>query len=352
MKAFSGFLSVLPLCISILAVAACGGSGSSSGTSTSSNGSTSAPPQARTITTLTSVPSGGSYSLSIDNGRIYYTDYNGYFINSIGVDGLNPTIHLQPPPPPFGVIYTSMWPIQKIGDNIYTLQTLIGGQLLSIPAASQGTTAATSLWQGTVDQMPADFTVDDSNIYWVVDEYHLATTSFTSEVYGQPIAGGPTQHLGTVNSPHPQRISQYGDALFVATNSLVGGGVFVLPKVGGAATTLVTTSDDGLNDVIVRNDVLFFTYHGIHSIDLNSKVHTSLVPSSLNAYRMYFDDQHLYWSVANRAEGTGSVNRIRLSSFPSPTVETLYSGAWSWQIAGDAGAIYWAAGNAILTTTK
>lgn len=210
----------------------------------------------------------------------------------------------------------------------------------------------TLLWQPTDrNSSPTAITADDQNIYWTTDDYDPATTNWSISVYSRPILGGVTQRLGTISSlGHATRIYQYDDTLLIIRDSLAGGGISKIPKVGGPETELIATNSDGLTDVFVKGGILYFLYSGLYAYDINTgneiTLNTDYFP---DANRLYIDDSYIYWTEANRAFASGAVRRVPLGG---GAAETIYSGNWSWDIFGDTKSIYWAAGSEVLSTNK
>jgi hypothetical protein len=210
----------------------------------------------------------------------------------------------------------------------------------------------TLIWQATDNvteiSQPSAITADDQNIYWVTRDYHVATVSWTISAYSRPIAGGPVQLLSTLTSiGTPVRIYPSADALLIVRDSASGGGISAIPKTGGSEVELISTSQDGLTDIFVKNDIMYILYSGVYTYDLNTGNVNTLIDNLFSANRLYVDDSHIYWTEAN--SGSGAVRRIPISG---GTEETIYSGSWSWDISGDAGSIYWATGYEILSANK
>ncbi len=210
----------------------------------------------------------------------------------------------------------------------------------------------TILWQAADrNSSPTALTADDQNIYWTTDDYDPATTNWSISVYSRPITGGAAQLLGTITSiGRATRIYQSDDALLIVRDSATGGGISAIPKVGGPEIELIATGPDGPTDVLVKGDILYFLYSGLYVYDLNTGneiiLNTDYFPG---ANRLYIDDSHIYWTEANRGSGSGAVRRMPISG---GMAETIYSGDWSWDISGDADAIYWGTGYEILSANK
>jgi len=325
-----------------LALIGCGGGG---GGETSSVGATTA---THVVTSLASVPSNGAVSLAVANGRVYFTDQNASSVHSVPVAGGAVTTHVT--------MFESFWPVRYAGDTLYLLGRRNAGGLFSIADSSVDATSADLIWRAAFESSPVWLTLDESNIYWATDDYDVATTRYKVRIYAIPLAGGAVRLVGTIAGQHALRIAHAGSDLYVAAGAASGGGIFRLPKSGGPALALFTTTADGPTDIWVKNNLLYFFYSGLYVYDLATGASKPLwtSPTQVDG-ELYVDDAHIYWTEANRSGrvefggGTGAVRRIPIGSGP---VETLYTGTWSWDIIGDATSIYWAAGLTILKTTK
>ncbi len=303
--------------------------------------------QGGTVTTLASLDpnvEGNPGVLVGDATALYWTGPNGFW--KIPKTGGTPTNI------PSGIVG------KYIGPSTFAVTDthFVWGENYSLDAVRKmpktGVPDPTLLWQvADRNSSPTAITADDQNIYWTTDDYDPATTNWSISVYSRPILGGATQLLGTISSiGHATRIFAYDDALLIVRDSVTGGGISTIPKVGGPEVELIATSPDGPTDVFVKGGILYFLYSGLYAYDVNTgneiTLNTDYFP---DANRLYVDDSHIYWTEASRGFGSGAVRRIPISG---GTAETIYSGNWSWDISGDAGSIYWATGNEILSANK
>ena len=320
--------------LAFIVLTSCGGSGDQSGSV----------PSRHDIVSLASIASNGGYSLTSANGRVYFIDYNYHKVQSVPVDGGVVVTHLE--------MFESFWPVRHSGNNLY----MVGRWgLYSIPDSTVGATTATPFWSAAFEVEPAWLSLDDTNLYWITNDYDVTTTSITTHVYSQPLDGGATQHLGTIAGGHAMRMTQSGNYLFIATTSASGGGIFVMPKAGGTATPVITTTVGGPSGMWIKGDLLYFYFYGLYSYNLLTGDLATIWESGVDPTytvmtgELYVDNTYIYWTEANRSNGTGAVRRV---PFVSGSVETLYTGDWCWDITGDTTSIYWASGRSILKTIK
>lgn len=322
--------------LACIVLTGCGGDGGGGG-----GGPT---PAAREIITLATIPSGGRSWLTLASGRVYFNDYNFHKVYSVPSVGGDVVTHLD--------MFASLAPIRHAINSLFMTGT---GGLHSIPDNAVNATSTTLLWAAGNNVVTMWLVVDDTNVYWFTDDYDIATTSLTTNIYSKPLAGGATQHLGTIAGGHAIKISQSIDSLFISTGSSAGGGIYVIQKSGGTAVQVISTTIEGPSGSWVKGDVLYFFYYGLYSYNLLTGVLIQIFDTGTNPYlflvdgELYVDDTHVYWTEGYYGQGYGAVRRVPIASGP---VETLYYGDWCWDITGDGSSIYWTTGKSILKTTK
>lgn len=198
--------------------------------------------------------------------------------------------------------------------------------------------------------IPEDMTRDESHLFWIVQ--NPSTSEFpwgTFDVYSMPTIGAEATMLATIQD-HGDKVFAYKEYLYFIKDLPASMAISRMLKSGGPEELIFEGEKvlGDITDIYIHDDILYFTFQGLHAVDLNTKTLNTLIKTDSQINQLYADSDYIYLSKIN-GYGTGGVFRLPVSG---GSIETIYSGLPCWKIVGDFENIYWAAGSRIFKAKK
>lgn len=314
---------LLPILFTLL-LQACGGGGG--------GGSAPAPAtQGHPLTILAQVPSGGGFNVTIDNGRVYFSNYNTGEVKSVAVTGGEIATHYS--------IFAGFGNVVHRGNQIFALNTSSAGSLLALPDT------AVDMSRLSANQNAASKTLDVVNdgtyAYW--SEYDLATSSVwraplipTGSSPIDPVSGASTDKLIGFPLNGLARVVLDGNRLFVSESGT--GNIYKVDIATRKVTTLTTSIAAGSTvmpiPLTAAGGNLYALVNGATIVQINETNGgaTAIATTVALASRVKSDGNAIYWWETPPPTGAAQLRQYSnqtglttsLVMFPGYSVTPVY----------------------------
>ena len=144
------------------------------------------------------------------------------------------------------------------------------------------------------DSRPSCLAADENSLYWIDND----DSEF--DVYSKNLLTGYVTMIGSFPG-YALQIFPYQDVLFVSKKIDGDGAITVIPKDGGTEEYFITKpityyDSSAPAGVFAVNNILYFSFNGIYSLNLNSKNPPKLLSDQSSADKLYVDSAYIYWT--------------------------------------------------------
>lgn len=337
-------LRSLAIILFTILLQACGGGGGGGGGGAAGGSSAPTLVTSHPIMILAQMPSGGGFNVTLDNGRVYFSNYNTGEVKSVAVTGGEIATHYK--------MFAAFGNVIHRGNQIFALQTQTAGELLALPdtAVDMSTLSANQ----NASSRTEDTVNDGTYVYW--SEYDLA--ALTSSVWRipltptgsspiDPVSGASMDKLIGFTLNGKTRIALDGNKLFVSESGT--GNIYKVDLATRQATTLTTAIAAGSTvmpiPLTAASGNLYALINGTTIVQINETNggKTAITTTATLASRVKSDGNAIYWWETPPPTGAAQLRQYssqtglttNLAIFPGYSITPVYD----YDIVG--GQVWW-----------